>query len=73
MKIKDEVFANGSFTIKDGSKTRFWDDVWVPFKDKYPSLYKVVRNPHATVARVLATRPLNLYFRRALVDNKLVE
>jgi len=28
MKIKDEVFANGSFNIKDGSKTRFWDDVW---------------------------------------------
>ena len=76
MKIKDEVFANGSFTIKDGSKTRFWNDVWegqVSFKDKYPSLYKVVRNPHATVASVKATRPLNLYFRRALVDNKLVQ
>ena len=76
MKIKDEVLANGSFTIKDGSKTRFWDDVWegqVSFKDKYPSLYKVVRHPHETVARVLATRPLNLYFRRALVENKLVE
>ena len=76
MKIKDEVLANGSFTIKDGSKTRFWDDVWegqVSFKDKYPSLYKVVRDGHATVAKVLATRPLNLYFRRALVDNKLVE
>ena len=43
------------------------------FKDKYPSLYKVVRNPHVTVASVLATRPLNLYFMRALVDNKLVE
>jgi len=45
----------------------------VSFKDKYPSLYKVVRNPHTTVGSVLATRPLNLYFRRALVDNKLVE
>ena len=76
MKIKDEVFANGSFIIKDGSKTRFWDDVQaglVPFKDKYPSLYKVVCDPHATVAKVMATRPLNLYFRRALVDIKLVE
>ena len=40
---------------------------------KYPSLYKVVRDPDATVARVLATRPFNLYFRRALVDNKMVE
>ena len=71
MKIKDEVLANGSFTINDGSKTRFWDDVWegqVSFKNIYPSLYKVVRNPHATVASVLATRPLHLYFRRALVD-----
>lgn len=60
MKIKDEIFANGSFNIKDGSKTRFWDDVWegqMPFKDKYPSLYKVVRDRHATVAKVLATRP----------------
>ena len=76
MKIKDEVLVNGSFNIKDGSKTRFWDDVWggqVSFKDKYPSLYKIVRHPHATVASVLATRPFNLYFRRALVDNKMVE
>jgi len=76
LKIKDEVLAKCSFTIKDGSKTRLWDDVWegqMPFKDKYPSLYKIMRHPHATVASVLATRPLNLYFRRALVGNKLVE
>ena len=45
----------------------------MPFKAKYPSLFMVVRDPHATMAKVLATRPLNLYFRRALVDNKLVE
>jgi len=32
-----------------------------------------VRDPHATVAKVLATRPLNLSFRRILVDNKLLE
>ena len=76
MKIKDEVFANGSFIIKDGSETRFWDDIWegqMPFKDKYPSLYKDVCDPHATVAGVKATRPLNLFFRRVFVDNKLVE
>jgi len=76
MKIKDEVFSNGSFVIKDGSQTRFWDDTWVgvlPFKVRYPSLYNIVRDPHATVAKILATRPLNVSFRRALVDNKLVE
>jgi len=76
MHIKDEVLAKGSFDIKDGSKTRFWDDTWVgdlPFKVKYPSFYNIVRDPHATVAKVMATSPLNVSFRRALVDNKLVE
>jgi len=76
MKIKDEVLAKGSFEIKDGSKARFWEDTWVgevTFKVKYPSLFNIVRDPHATVAKVLASRPLNLSFRRALVDNKLAE
>ena len=62
MKIKDEVLAKGSFIVKDGSKTRFWDDTWadfLPFKVKYPSLYNIVRDPHATVVKVMATRPLN--------------
>jgi hypothetical protein len=30
-----------------------------------------VRDPHATVAKVMATSPLNVSFRRALVDNNL--
>jgi hypothetical protein len=76
MNFKDEVFSNGSFSIKDGSKTRFWDDTWVgvmPFKDRYSSLFNIVRDPHVTVAKVLSTQPLNISFRRALVDNNLVE
>jgi hypothetical protein len=76
MNFKDEVFSNGSFSIKDGSKTRFWDDTWVgvmSFKDRYPSLFNIVWDPHATVAKVLSTQPLNISFRKALVDNKLVE
>ena len=32
-----------------------------------------VHDPRAIVAKVMATRPLNLYFRRALVDIKLVQ
>jgi len=42
MRIKDEVLANGSFDVKNGTKTRFWEDIWVgvkPLKVKYPSLY----------------------------------
>ena len=75
-KIKDEVLSNGSFVIKDGCQTRFWDDIWVgdlPFKVKYPSIYNIARDPHASVAHVMASRPLNISFKRALVDIKLVE
>jgi hypothetical protein len=74
MKIKDEVLQHGSFSVKDGEKTRFWEDTWVgstPFRFRYPSIYNIVRDPHATVAKVMATSPLNVSFRRALVDNNL--
>jgi hypothetical protein len=76
MRIKDEVLAKGAFNIKDGTKTRFWNDTWVgdkPLKVKYSSLYNIVRDHHATVSKVMATNPLNISFRRALVDNKLLE
>jgi hypothetical protein len=74
MRIKDEVLSNGSFVIKDGTNTRFWDDTWIgdkPLKDTYPSLYHIVRDKHVTVSRVLSSRPLNISFRRSLVDNNL--
>jgi len=29
MKIKEEVLACGSFEVKDGKHTRFWDDTWL--------------------------------------------
>ena len=54
MHIKDEVLHNGSFDIKDGTNTRFWDDTWVEdkaLKVKYPSLYNIVQDPHATVSK----------------------
>ena len=76
MRIKDEVLVKGSFNVKDGTKTRFWDDTWVgdkALKVKYPSLYNIVQDRHATVSKVLATRLLNISFRRALVDKKLLE
>jgi hypothetical protein len=49
-------------------------DTWVgstPFRFRYPSIYNIVRDPHATVANVMATSPLNVSFRRALVDSNL--
>ena len=67
MMIKDEVLASGSFDIKDGSNTHFWNDTWVgalPFRDRYPSLYNIVCDTHATVAKVMATQPLTISLRR---------
>ena len=64
MKIKDEVLANGSFIIKDGCQTRFWDDTWagdLSFKVKYPLIYNIARDPHASVAHVMASRPFNIF------------
>ena len=71
MKIKEEVLSCGSFEIKDGKQSKFWEDTWVgqrPFKELYPSIYNIARQPHASVASVLSSEPLNISFRRALVD-----
>ena len=76
MKVKDEVLPCGSFDVKNGSQTRFWEDTWVgqrPFKEVYPAIYHIAHHPHATVATVMSSAPLNVTFRRALVDNKLKE
>jgi hypothetical protein len=74
--IKDEVLSLGSFDIKDGTIVRFWVDTWMrdkPLKNQYPNLYNIARDPHATISKIMATRPLNISFRRALVDNNLRE
>jgi hypothetical protein len=65
MRIKDEVLSNGSFVIKDGTNTRFWDDTWIgdkQLKDTYPSLYHIARNKYVMVSKVLSSRPLNIFF-----------
>jgi hypothetical protein len=74
MHIKDEVLSFGTFVIKDGTNARFWDDTWIrdkPLKIQYLNLYNIAREPHATISKIMATSPLNISFRRALVDNNL--
>jgi hypothetical protein len=61
VRIKDEVLSNGSFVVKDGTNTRFWDDMWIGdklLKDTYPSLYHIARGKHVTVSKVLSSKPL---------------
>jgi hypothetical protein len=74
MHIKDEVLSKGSFIINDGTSTRFWEDTWLgdkPLKDTYPSLYHIVRDRKVAISKVMSSRPLNISFRRSLVDNNL--
>jgi hypothetical protein len=55
---------------------RFWDDIWIwdkPLKTQYPNLCNIARDPQATIFKIMATSPLNISFRRALVDNNLRE
>ena len=72
MNIKDMVLNCGSFKTNDGIETRFWEDTWVsdrPFKDSYPTIYNIVNNSYDTVAKIMSSMPLNIYFRRALVGD----
>ena len=39
----------------------------------YPMLCRIVRKKFVTVASVLSSIPLNIYFQRTLVGDKLVE
>jgi hypothetical protein len=40
-------------------------------KVTYSSLYHIARDRHVTVSKVMSSRPLNISFRRSLVDNNL--
>jgi hypothetical protein len=42
MKVKQYFLRFGSFTIKNGSQIRFWEDIWLgttPLRDQYPCLF----------------------------------
>jgi len=74
MKVKDTFLSLGTFKVKDGSQTRFWFDTWLgnkPLKDKFSTLFNIVRRKQDSVASVLASAPLNISFRRNLVGRNL--
>ena len=75
MKVKSTFLDMGSWIVNDGEQIRFWEDKWLgnlAFKDKFPSLYAIVRRKSSTVATVMGSVPLNVSFRRALVGQNIV-
>ena len=58
MATKKYFLPYGSFSIKDGSEIRFWEDRWLgtaTLQEQYPALYNVVLGHHKsdTIAQVL--------------------
>jgi hypothetical protein len=54
MATKKFFFGLGSFSIKDGSEIRFWEDKWLgnaTFWEEYPALYSIVRHKGDTIAK----------------------
>ena len=74
MKVKDDFFIRGSFTLGNGENIRFWEDTWLgdkPLSSQYPSSYNIVHRKQVSVADVLSQAPSpNLGFRRTPTGNK---
>ena len=67
--IKKFFFPHGSFSIKDGSEISFWEDKWLgntTLREQFPSLYNIARHKSDTLAKVMATSPPDVSFRRSL-------
>jgi hypothetical protein len=62
MKLKDDFFERGSFTIGNGEEARFWEETWLgssPLAQQYPSLYNIVQRKLVSVATVLSQTPID--------------
>jgi hypothetical protein len=75
MATKKFFFGHGSFSIRDGSEIRFWEDKWLgnaSLREQYPALYAIVRHKGDTLAHVLDSNPPNVTFRRTLFGPRQV-
>ncbi len=74
IKVKDTFLDMSSYIVNNRKQIRFWEDKWLgnlAFKDKYPSLYSIVRRKSSTIANFMRYVPLNVSFRRSLVGQNL--
>lgn len=52
-----------------------WEDIWVgnsSLRDKFLSLYNIVRKRNVSIATVMNSVPLNVSFKRTLVGQNLI-
>ena len=74
MKVKGTFLNMDSYIVNNVEQTRFWKDKWLDktFKDKYLSLYAIVRRKGSSIANVMRSVPFNVSFKRVLVGQNLV-
>jgi hypothetical protein len=70
MHVKENLFKRGYFRVGDGTTLWMGD---LPLSHQYPALYKIVQHKNVLVSTVLATEPINIYFRRGLDNNKWLQ
>lgn len=74
LKIKDLFLSCCKFCVRNGKKTRFWEDRWLG-KDSlaltFPKLYNFSQNHHITARDAFSSNLSSLSFRRALVGEKI--
>jgi hypothetical protein len=74
MATKKYFFPHVSFSIRDGSEIRFWEDIWLEpttLREQYPALFNIVRHKHDTIQKVMETSPPSVAFRRDLIGPRL--
>jgi hypothetical protein len=70
MATKKYFFPHGSFSIRDGSKIRFWEDKWLgttTLQKQYLVLYNIVLRKVDTLHKVMETSPPSMTFKRDLI------
>jgi hypothetical protein len=73
MEMKKFFFPYGSFSNRDGSKIRFWEDKRLGnamLPEQYSSLYNIVRHKSDMLAKVLETSPPNMSCKRDVIVPK---
>uniref|UniRef100_A0A452XBT8 Reverse transcriptase zinc-binding domain-containing protein n=1 Tax=Aegilops tauschii subsp. strangulata TaxID=200361 RepID=A0A452XBT8_AEGTS len=74
MKAKEFFFQFGTFSVRDGSQVRFWEDTWLGNNSlmvQYPSLYRIVRHKFVTIKQVFGQENPDISFHRDLLGTRL--
>jgi hypothetical protein len=74
MATKKYFFPYDSFSVRNGSKIKFWEDKWLgatTLREQYFALYNIMCHKHDTLQKVMETSPPTMTFRRDLVGPRL--